>query len=60
MAYVQTSNESNDDLKAVSKPTGRLRWYQPLKGGRELQQEWRSDVGMEFWIVVPTYTELSE
>jgi len=62
MAYAQTSNP--EDAIPEGPVTGRLRWWQPLRGGLELQQEFKVDPsgipGMTVWKTIPTVTELSE
>jgi len=59
MAYAQTSNP--DDTFPEGPVTGRLRWWQPLRGGLELQQEFKVDPsGVTVWKTIPTVTELSE
>ncbi len=62
----QISNE--EDLQLNTRTTGRLRWWQPLNGGIQLQAEWvtnRPDqfaghAPISFWLSIPTVTELQE
>ena len=59
MARVQIIDDDAKDT-AGARPTGRFRWWQPISGGRELQQEWEREWPPNFWVTIPTLVELSE
>lgn len=44
----------------TAKPTGRFRWWRPLEGEPELQQEWLGRGRMCVWLPIPIHAEMEE